>query len=453
MRTLNRPMFRYGGPIKEGVMNGIREPKRNGGSMNRQAALVGNPNFPMQDGRALHSEAATRSALEKIKQAFSMTAGSPKNVVKSLNPNKKIAIAKNAGLALLNPLKNFYKKQVGKLDMPPKFKSAGGEFKGAGTAGGGSLPTSLLERAKYFATRNPKTTGVGAGVGMTSGVIPDTVGAIGTGIKNTGLQIADLLVSDKYFDQDKYFADKDKAKLAAENTTTLNTDLKKLLEQPAKPKKSEKEIRAEQIAKYRDIVDIKGMSKDAAYNSLIAASQAISGEGDFKGSLRDGSLINKIIQGTSKAFDKPKATKDAIDTLILKGEIEADIASGKAGAYEKQVAAVAKNLGVDVKTAQKMLIKQPTNIREQVIFDLASTKQSTPTHKTVVSSVKQQVPNAIVLLNADQAKEKLKKGQSAEEFLNASDTLTKIEDPSGTYIIGTEVVTVDKQGNTNTIFP
>ena len=28
MRTLNRPMFRYGGPIKEGVMNGIREPKQ-----------------------------------------------------------------------------------------------------------------------------------------------------------------------------------------------------------------------------------------------------------------------------------------------------------------------------------------------------------------------------------------------------------------------------------------
>ena len=33
MKTLNRPMFRYGGPIKEGVMNGIREPKKHGGSM------------------------------------------------------------------------------------------------------------------------------------------------------------------------------------------------------------------------------------------------------------------------------------------------------------------------------------------------------------------------------------------------------------------------------------
>ena len=60
MRTLNRPMFRYGGPIKEGVMHGIREPKRNGGSMMgnnegpRRAALVGNPIYPQVDGRTNH---------------------------------------------------------------------------------------------------------------------------------------------------------------------------------------------------------------------------------------------------------------------------------------------------------------------------------------------------------------------------------------------------------------
>ncbi len=51
MRTLNRPMFRMGGPIKEGVMHGIREPRRGGG----RAALVGNPIFPQDaSGRAHH---------------------------------------------------------------------------------------------------------------------------------------------------------------------------------------------------------------------------------------------------------------------------------------------------------------------------------------------------------------------------------------------------------------
>jgi hypothetical protein len=44
MKTLNRPMFRYGGPIKEGIMSGIREPKRNGGSM------MGNNEGPQKSG-------------------------------------------------------------------------------------------------------------------------------------------------------------------------------------------------------------------------------------------------------------------------------------------------------------------------------------------------------------------------------------------------------------------
>ena len=61
MKPLNRPMFRYGGPIKEGVMSGIREPKKNGGSTlandegPRRAALVGNPIYPKgPDGRTNH---------------------------------------------------------------------------------------------------------------------------------------------------------------------------------------------------------------------------------------------------------------------------------------------------------------------------------------------------------------------------------------------------------------
>ena len=33
MRILNRPMFRYGGPIKEGVMSGMRSNHANGGTI------------------------------------------------------------------------------------------------------------------------------------------------------------------------------------------------------------------------------------------------------------------------------------------------------------------------------------------------------------------------------------------------------------------------------------
>ena len=33
MRPLNRPMFKMGGPVKEGIMDGIREPKADGGTI------------------------------------------------------------------------------------------------------------------------------------------------------------------------------------------------------------------------------------------------------------------------------------------------------------------------------------------------------------------------------------------------------------------------------------
>ena len=39
-----------GGPIKQGIMHGIREPYRGGG----QAALVGNPVYPKTGGREHH---------------------------------------------------------------------------------------------------------------------------------------------------------------------------------------------------------------------------------------------------------------------------------------------------------------------------------------------------------------------------------------------------------------
>ena len=33
MKPLNRPMFKMGGPVKEGIMDGIREPKADGGNI------------------------------------------------------------------------------------------------------------------------------------------------------------------------------------------------------------------------------------------------------------------------------------------------------------------------------------------------------------------------------------------------------------------------------------
>ena len=436
MRTLNRPMFRYGGPIKEGIMNGIREPKRKGGSMGTHAALVGNPVFPTTNGRA-HYEINYRfnpiKTVKDIKKAKSnIVVGGIKKGVRQYAPGLE-----GIGGRTINRLKNFYNKNIQTMPKLRRTDTSSPVGLRGRLDSSKVSQNSLLDRIKYFGRQNPKTTAGGVGVGVTSGAIPEVAGGVGGLLKDAGLQVADLLVYDKFFDQDKYFADKKKAKLDKENITTLNTDINKLLDQPDKLKKSEKELRAEQIAKYRDIVDIKGMSKDAAYKSLISASQAVLGEGDIKSSLRDGSLINKIIQGTSQAFDKPAKTKDAIDTLILKGEIEKDLNKDKNAIMDeyrmKQIALADKQLSGGGFSENKGVLAK--TMSGQTLFDTAAAKSS-PNFMGNLMTKKSLT---------DLMTEAKKKGDIVERdiIINTTEELIKGKGvPNGDYTVGDVLVTI-----------
>jgi len=395
MRPLHRPMFRYGGPIKEGVMSGIRESHAGGG----RAALVGNPMFPQHGGRALHAEQL--SFWPKIVDAGKKTLTSAsKKPLSVFSPGKKWKAIKNIGLTGARPVQNWYKKWRSSLDMPKSRISSGSGMGGVNlteaqiAAGMGTKPAGFFNKAWQFAKLNPKTTAAGAYIGS-----PAVVGGL-TSIpyKKAGMQILDLAVPDFIFDQDKYFADKEKDKLDEEKALTANElrikELEKLLagkEEPAVPQKTEEEIRNERIQKYRDIMDIKGMNKRAAYDSLIDASKLISESGDFKGDVKSGKLINEVIQATSKQFDKPSKTKDAIDTLILKGEIEKDIKSTMPTEAEKTAAA----FGISKDEYKKKLLGKDS--AAQIIASI-STKTGRVDSTTVASGYKASgiVPKATI---------------------------------------------------------
>ena len=309
MKTLNRPMFKYGGPIKEGVMNGIREPKKNGGSMAnnegpRRAALVGNPIYPKgPDGRTGHFIPLALGAAAR----FLPAAYRGFKAARAYAP-----MSQNLGIA--GRLKNIFTPTSG-LSAPMAARGAGAGF-----------------RTGSFLRQNPLTAlplaglAVEGGAKAIKGIAGMTPGALKT-YANTVIPFADPFTIEK----EKVDIDINKDPNLGKTTKELGKTKGTGTDAEGDPivQLTDKEKRAQQIQKYRDIVDIKGMNKGAAYDSLIAASQAISGEGDFKGSLKDGSLINKIIQSTSKAFDKPTKTKDAIDTLILKAEIEKDLNKDK----------------------------------------------------------------------------------------------------------------------------
>jgi len=307
MRTLNRPMFRYGGPIKEGVMSGIREPKKNGGlSKQFNTGLVGDERYPKTDGREHHFAFLAPAAMAAAR--FLPAAYRGFKAARTYKPFSQ-------NLGIMGRAKDLLLPRGG-ISAPMAPTGAGAGF-----------------RTGSFLRQNPLTTlplaglAVEGGAKALKGIAEMTPGALKT-YANTIIPFADPFTIDK----EKVDIDINKDPNLGKTTKELGESKDKGTNADGTPivQLTDKEKRAQQIQKYRDIMDIKGMNKGAAYDSLIAASQAVNqAGGDLKGAIKDGSLINQIIQSTSKAFDKPAKTKDAIDTLILKGEIEKDINKDK----------------------------------------------------------------------------------------------------------------------------
>jgi hypothetical protein len=314
MKTLNRPMFRYGGPIKEGVMNGIREPKRNGGVMGtRKAALVGNPMFPQTDGRAHHAlplmipmavGAAARFAAPLVGNFVRRRM--PKLLKDgAVNINKK-------GITKFKPRKfdqeGFEPNRLGKFFVnDPLAKAA---VAGSGVAG--KAVKGIYNTAKYATTTPSGLLFLGAPVTVAAGryfladgkeLKGDDLNKIKKGGVNTP-------------SGNNPFGYEDDVKTTPEGEKELT-----LAEREALEAKS----RMDQMDKYREIIDIKGMNKDAAYKSLIDASKIIQEGGNLKKSLKDGSLISKVTAAASKRFDKVNDTENALRSLVVKGEIDNEL--------------------------------------------------------------------------------------------------------------------------------
>ena len=393
MRPLNRPMFRYGGPIKEGIMSGIKEPRQNYNRAGRVLKYI-------PGGQKLVNKISTSTkdiiprTIQKIKNFYSgdpsrygvpAAEGIKQKALRFLKPDEKAGLLTN---------KYLFDRTVVPVAGGAKFafqKAAPYATAGGLTLGGGYALLGGDDKPKI----NPNDPG--GPKGPPSIINPPGGKKGGSDAPPPGVQLTD------------------------------------------------KEKRAQQIQKYRDIMDIKGMNKEAAYDSLIAASAAVNqAGGDLKGAIKDGSLINQIIQSTSKAFDKPKQTKDAIDTLILKGEIEADIAAGKPSTYLKAAQdMVATGASKNITEAMKTLTKSQNSMSTTLGAILA--KGNRLDEKTVGVAYREETGNipkgSIPISKINEWKED-NEGRTEVDYIK--DYLTKAELEPGDYIVGERVVTVDE---------
>jgi hypothetical protein len=447
-------------------MNGIREPKKNGGSMSKQfnTGLVGDERYPKTDGREHHfaflaplAFGAARMALRPLGQLAmrqiakrGVTGGG--GIIRSGLGRSRVM---QPGESLTRSGVGFTPNKYGKyfLNSPEaKFiTGAGGKaskfVKGALKTGAKSpLTVAGLTYSLTDAFPGGRPLGPDKYLRNILGQKYDEEGRVkGTGINALWEDEVDTLTTSTdttpLTDAEKAAITKNKkaqaeaAKLAQENFA-----------------KAQKEKR---IQGYREIMDIKGMNKDAAYDSLIAASQAVLGEGDFKGSLKDGSLINKVISSTSKAFDKPAKTKDAINSLILKGEIEKDIATAKPGTQYKAASDYASMQGVSIDQAYKDLgFSKVNNIATNLTAVNKSLGQTSTSSETLDQAIRLSQDGVIPKILADDTKMlELEKDPNFKDSITLfQETVKENQLGPGVYIIGTEAFQIDEEGNQSQLY-
>ena len=297
-------MFRYGGPIKEGIMTGMKD--------NRQAInTVGSPLAPKDEtGRGgyaipllgIAGQAALRF-LPAAVRGFRAARGF------GATPGKLGFFGRTKDL--LTP-----KRGLG-LEM------------GAAGEGAGFRVGSLIKQNPILAASTPS--------------LAYDAGRIGGPAAGEALKgVANFLVPGTRFDP---FKDKkeevptgegtglkrgDKSKNVGDISVTGTTKPGEAGGTTVKSDAEKHQINEDRInetkQKYYKLMGIDKMNKDAVYDSLIDASKIVSEEGaDLKGSIRSGNLQNRIIQAISGQLDKSAALKRQIDAAVLKGEIEKDI--------------------------------------------------------------------------------------------------------------------------------
>jgi hypothetical protein len=215
--------------------------------------------------------------------------------------------------------------------------------------------------------------------------------------------------------------------------------------------KAEKEKR---IESYREIMDIKGMNRDATYKSLVDASKIIQEGGNLKEQLKSGKLISNLTQAASKRFDKVNQTEDAINSLILKGEIDKSINQGKDGSQLKAAKDFAAENNVSVTQAYKDLgFSKNKNLSENIAIANKSQGGSGLTTTVVTEGLRMTYPELGIPIVAQTDAELIKLKKNNPLYKDASDaaifedlTVKAIragkELNNGLYVLGTSAFTL-----------
>jgi len=157
MRPLNRPMFKMGGPVKEGIMDGIREPKADGGTIGG-GTIVGQDVGKGRTGYAIPLLAGIPAALTAARVAIP---AATRSVASRLPAFLRPTAPTVTGGGGLRTASEYAKTRMAPQTTLEKFRSIPFVSKDpllmglsgpAGTGIGGKILSGLKSTAKYSLT-------------------------------------------------------------------------------------------------------------------------------------------------------------------------------------------------------------------------------------------------------------------------------------------------------------
>jgi len=427
MRPLRRPMFRTGGPIKEGVMNGLKDggvatymADATGYAGGGKVALVGNPIFPKgPDGRAMHaniysSPEFTGTFDNRTPRRFVNLGGgnAPRttggltntNVAQNLSRTKRaIQGAKN----IYGSAKNIYNRIPFKKYLLPTAGTTASSMvspliAAAGTGYGIGKVTDYVTRAYdtpaayayrkkavkddpfAYSETDMNIDGTTRGqkideeiarldVGKKPGLLPR--GGYKEFLKREGIDAEGKPIVEEI--------EKEVVPGATKNNKKSAGLSKKEIEE------YDKKLEQDKLDRIYKLLGVDKAKRNAASKALIDMSRYIDEGGKDTISRKNiGSTISKAIGAFDKRLDKVDQLKEAAGLMIAKGEIEKDIYQAKGSEISKRINYLVNNYGYSKEQALSMVNKEPYDVRTSIAAATAANRGTALTNAQRANAIR-----------------------------------------------------------------
>jgi len=323
MRPLNRPMFKMGGPVKEGIMDGIREPKANGGTIGG-GTIVGEDKGKGRTGFVDPRLLALQAAYRGIPTLIKRSPGFLKDLGKSV-----FTRADKAGLAPRGTKPDFFSFQgIRNLFPTQRFRNvtvpAAQKDAAQFISGQTYQPARLTLREAFTDPKiigqaireNPFTTFLGAGqIKNVKGIVEGDEELLLGKVRNLGVDAvqgaANYLLGTEFGKEKADLNVKQKGNTVGQRgPDTINQTTEK--GNQFNDDGSKKETSVSRLLKA-----VEKRSRDAAVaDSLIAAGEEIRTGGI------DSDTVGNITQRVSKEFDKDVDLRQKLDLARIESELK-----------------------------------------------------------------------------------------------------------------------------------